>query len=299
MRVLILALFVIIFSFNLYSQEIQAEVNVIVEQVQQENRFYASTMESDLERYINNQKFSSGEWEGPPIPVKINIHLSGGFNGAFSARMFIAAQRYIYGQGEAASVTIRMIENNWRFSYQQGGMISFNPNRFDRFASIIDYYMYLIIGFDLDSYEELGGTALYDKAKYVVQLGAAQNIDGFSTFYQTGEMSKYSLLAEMTDLRYEALRILIFEYYVDGLDYMIEDEEAALKNLELIIKDMAIFKQKKMVGPSALVQLWFNTKVDEICATFKGRMSDQLYKDLTYLDPTNTTQYQQAYEATR
>lgn len=282
--------------FSVESAEINADVTVSLEQVEQEYRFHVSTMESDIERYINSQNFTDIQWEGPAIPVKINIFLSGGYNGVFNARMFIAAQRYLYGQGEAVSVTLSLVENSWTFEYTRGAMLSYNPNRFDRLSSVIDYYMYLIIGFDMDTYNELSGTRIYEKAKYVVQLGSAQNVEGFSLFYQPGEFTKYSLVAEMTDLRYEPLRKLFFEYYYDGLDLMAEDRESALQNIELIIKDMATFKQDKMVGPSALMQAWFLSKSNEIAETFKGIMSEAMLQDLTYLDPTNTQIYQAAFD---
>lgn len=297
MKIIRIAFLMLIFSIiSVYSQEIDADVTVSAELVEQEYRFHVSTMQSDIERYINSQNFTGGEWEGPAIPVKINIFLSGGYNGVFNARMMIASQRYLYGQGEAVSVTLTLAESNWTFEFTRGAMLSHNPNRFDRLSSMIDYYMYLIIGFDKDTYEELSGTPIYEKAKYVVQLAAGQNVDGFSLFYQPGEFTKYSLVAELTDLRYETLRRLFFEYYYDGLDLMAEDPEAAISNLEAIISDMAIFKEKKMVGPSALLQAWFQTKANEIAETFKGRMSEKLFGDLTYLDPTNTMIYQEAYE---
>lgn len=297
MKFIIFSIFLTVFlHFSSIANEITAEVTVSMEQVEQEYRFHVSTMESDIERYINNQNFTDIQWEGPAIPVKINIFLSGGYNGVFNARMFIAAQRYLHGQGEAVSVTLSLVENSWTFEYTRGAMLSYNPNRFDRLSSIIDYYMYVIIGFDMDTYEELSGTRVYEKAKYVVQLGSAQNVEGFSLFFQPGEFTKYSLVAEMTDLRYEPLRKLFFEYYYDGLDLMAEDRETALQNIELIIKDMAIFKQEKMVGPSAFLQAWFLAKSNEIAETFKGIMTEKMYQDLTYLDPTNTQIYQAAYD---
>lgn len=301
MRYIIFTVFLALMLSNtqVIAQEIEADVTVSLEQVEQDNRYHATTMESDLERYINSQSFTDAEWEGPPIPVKLNIFLSGGANGIYSAKLFVASQRYLYGQGESVTVTIKLIENGWAFEYARGAMLSYNPDRFDRLASLIDFYMLLVIGFDLDTYEVHGGTRAFEKAKYIVQLGAGKNVEGYSTFYQPGEYTKYALVSELTDLRYEPLRALIFEYYVDGLDYMVEDEEAAIKNLEFIIRDIAIFKQDKMVGPSTLLFVWFNTKADEIAETFKGRMSAQLYQDLTYLDPTNTQIYLDAYEATR
>ena len=69
--------FVFIISFSVSNaQEINAEVVVNMEQLSFEARNYVSTMENDLERYLNNERFTDLQWEGEPIPVGITIYLA-------------------------------------------------------------------------------------------------------------------------------------------------------------------------------------------------------------------------------
>jgi len=90
--ILILLTYLILNSISLYSQEIEAKVYVDVQQIEQENRVNVQTMASDLERYINNTKFTNIQWEGPKIPVDISIILSGGYNNIFQGRIIITSQ---------------------------------------------------------------------------------------------------------------------------------------------------------------------------------------------------------------
>lgn len=298
MKKSLIHLFIIIFLItaqSAFSQELEANVTVNMEQLAPENRVDAMTLESDLKSYINNQRFTDYEWDGPPIPVDISIVLSGGYQNQYSARLFIASKRYIYGQEGGTSVTMRLIDNQWSFEYSRGAIPSYNPTRFNEFSSLIDFYMLLVIGYDMDTYGQLDGTPVYEIAKNICQIGATRQAPGYSTFSNPGEFTRYALVSELTDLRFQPLRKLIFEYYVDGLDLMIEDEELAFENLRYIIADMADFKKNTLVGPSVMLQAFFDAKAEELANLFKDRPDNaSVYNNLIYLNPTNTQLYEEA-----
>ncbi len=292
----IAACIIVVFNVSLtaaLAQEIQADVNVDLEQIDQENRIYVTSMKRDIENYINNQRYTSINWEGARIPVNVSIFLTGGYQGKFSARMFVSAKRYLYGQDGGASVTLRLVDVKWSFDYATGASLTYDPRRFDNFTSLLDYYMLLIIGFDMDTYGELDGTPIYEMAKEICRLGASYGASGYSTYSQPGEFTRYNLVSELTDLRYEPLRILFFEYYVDGLDMFAENKEEGLKSLKEVIDGIADYKRNKMVGPSVLLQAFFDAKAEELAPTFKNFPDKSIYRTLMYLDPTNTTIYEE------
>lgn len=283
---------------NIKAQEIEAKVSVNIEQIPEEYRYLISSLENDLTNYINKQKFTSTDLEGNKIPVDINIAVTGGSRNRFAAQIFIAAKRYIFGQEGGQSVTLRLIDKEWTFEYNQGAMLSYNPTRYNEFTSLVDFYMLLIIGFDSDTYEELSGTRIYDNSKQIVTLASTYNVDGWETTYTPGKFTRYSLASELTDLRYEPLRKLIFSYYVDGLDMMAENKEKATDNLAYIIQEMAEFKRNKLSGPSVLFTAFFDAKALELSQIFKGyKKYKSVFTNLIYLDPSNTMVYQEAAEA--
>jgi hypothetical protein len=248
----------------------------------------------DITQYLNNQKFTSADWDGPPIPVEINIVLSGGTNGNYGAQIFIIAKRYLNGNTNASSVTLKLVDEKWSFNYSQGGFLTFNPLRFDNFVSLLDFYMLTIIGFDMDTYEELAGSNAYDIAKQICNLGAAANVDGYQTFTQPGEFNKFNLIKEFSDLNTEELRKLFFEFYVDGLDQMVINKEQGMNNLKAIIAKMADFKRNKQSGPSVVFQAFFDSKAQEIAEIFKGKNNKDVFDNLMYLDPGSSSIYRDA-----
>ncbi len=283
-----------IFSIEAKAQEIQATVTVNMEQIDPERRMHVSSMDRDVQNYINRQRYTNIDWDGPRIPVDITIYLSGGNRNMFSGRLFVASSRHLLGDEEAASLAFRIIDDKWAFQYSQGANLSFSTMRFDDFTSLIDFYMLLIIGIDLDTYGELDGTPVYDLARQILLLGANRNKDGWSTYASPGEYTKYTLLSELTDLRFHPFRKLIFAYYVDGLDLMATDRADALDNIFDIIDEMAEFKEKRMVGPSSLLQAFFDANAHKLASLFEGYKDKSIYNKLIYLDPTNSLVYQNA-----
>lgn len=296
-KLLFVIIFLLITISNSKSQEIEAQVSVNMEQIPQEFRVSVNTIASDIERYLNTQRFTSLDWEGPKIPVDISIALTGGARNVYSAQLFIASKRHIYGTDGGQSVTLRLLDKTWQFEYNMGANHSYNPQRYDRFTTLLDFYMLLIIGFDLDTYTELDGTRIYEQAKLIATMAASYQADGWETVAQPGEFTRFNFINELTNFRYEELRKLIASYYLDGLDLMNEDRESALANLAFVIQEMADFKRNKIVEQSILFQAFFEAKSFELAETFKGyKKHPGVFKDLMYLDPTNTAVYEAAAE---
>ncbi len=294
----IILLFCFFLSVTTYAQEIDCNITVNVEQVSFENRNYISSLANDLENYIDNQKFSDVDWEGEKIPVDIQIVLSGGNKNIFAARMFIMSKRLLDGPTEepAMSLVLKLLENTWSFEYNMGASLTYNPMRFDKFTSIIDYYMLMIIGFDLDTYQSNGGSPAFDKARNIAVMASSVNAVGFETNTQPGVFNKYNFVNEIVDLRYSEVRRLMFAYYINGLDIMGFDKEKGKNEIKNILLDMANYKRDKLVTHSVLLQAFFETKAHEIATIFNGEKDDEFFNELMFLDPSNTMTYIQAKE---
>ncbi len=293
--IFLIVIITFLYSGRILSQEIKAEVNVNMEQISEDKRVNVSAMQNDVERYLNNQKFTDIKWEGDPIPIDVTIVLSGGYNNKYAAQLFIASKRAVYGTQGGTSVTLKLIDKEWEFEYGMGANLSYNPMRFNEFSSLLDYYMLLIIGFELDTYKELDGTRVYDAAKQIVQMGASAGATGFKTITKVGDYTKYNLVSELTDPRFEEFRKLIYGYYMDGLDLISEDRELALETIAYLIQEMANFKDKKLTNHSVLLQAFFEAKYVELAELFKGyKKFPSVFRNLKYLDPMNSTVYEEA-----
>jgi hypothetical protein len=270
-----------------------------MEQVPFDYRSYVNSFENDLENYINNQRFLDKDWEGDPIPVDIQIVLSGGANNKFYAQMYVLSKRQLdgaKGKEGGISMAVKLLEKSWAFEYNQGANLTYNPSRFDKFTSVLDYYMLLVIGSDMDTYESNGGNVAFEKARNIAVNGAGAGATGFESNARANEFNKYNLINEINDPKYTEVRRLIFMYYVNGLDKMLSNLSGAKTELKNILIDMSNYKRNKIVNSSLLLQIFFDAKGAEIAGIFNGEKDDAFWGEMMFLDPGNTIIYTQARE---
>lgn len=293
----LLAIFLFSISF-VKAAEIKADISVNMEQLLPDYRMNVSSMEYDVRNYINNQEFLTNEWKGSPIPVNISIFLSGGANNIYAAKIVIISKRVLDGPSDVPgeSVELKIFDDKWTFEYGKGSGWTYNPLRYDSFTTLLDFYMLLIIGFDLDTYSELGGSQAFDIAKNIASTAASSNGYGFNSISEPGQFTKYNLIRELTDMRYNDFRKLMYAYYVIGLDKMAFSKDDAVKNIQNVIDDMASFKKNKLSSSSILIQAFFDNKAQEIASIFKGYSDKSVFDNLMYLDPSNSMIYRDAME---
>jgi len=292
-KIINLILLSVAFSFYANAQEIECTVEVVTEGLSQDHTMNLESFKSTIENYINSNKFSDVDWEGPKIPVNISIQLTPIGSQNYSANMFIASKRTISDETDEA-VTAMMFEdrNNWNFEFSSGLSLTYDYNRYDPVSSILDFYMLLVIGVDLDSYGELDGDGCFRRAKNLFDMAELRaNISGWGR--STSDFNKYTLISDLVSPRLDGFRKLILEYYFDGLELLKSDRTKALENMANTINAMADFKER-YINPSHYIDAWLYTKCNEFCEMFKGYSDTRLFRNLMFLDPTNTSRYEAA-----
>ena len=294
-KILCLTLLLTFFSIVSKAQEIDCTVDIVTESLSREHTMNLETFKEKITDYINSNKFSDVDWEGPKISVIVSIQLTPIGAKNYSANLFVAAKRTI---SEEDKVTAIMFEDQgkWNFEYSGSLSLSFDYNRYDNISSILDFYMLIIIGLDLDSYGELGGDGCFRRAKNIFDVAALHNAYGWGSYSDV--YGRHTLIGDLTSPRLDGFRKLVLEYYLDGLELLKFDKSEALSNIAATIKGMANFKER-YVNPSHYIDAWFFTKCKELCDIFKGYPDKKVFRDLIYLDPTNTVRYEDAKDNKR
>ncbi len=280
--------------FVAYSQELTPKVVVNMEFLPQDQRVSLQTLQNDLTQYLKNQRYTD-TWEGDPIPFDIQIFITAKQGNNYSARLVINTSRMI--DGGAFSPMLRIVDQEWSFPYQMNANIAYQPNRYDPFSSIIDFYALMAIGFELDSYGLLDGAKVFSRMNQIANIASSNNALGFPQSSEPGIVNKFNIANELNNIRFEDFRKEIYYYHVDGMDSLKYNRTKALKNVETSISSLAHFKRNKISGNSALLQLFFDTKSTELVELFTKYDTKDIFNKLLYLDPSNGTKYRTASEA--
>lgn len=288
-------------AFPATSQEIKLKVNVNLDRINYDSRVGLNNFSSEVENYVNSQRFLDEEWEGDPIPVEINAIFSHAERkNRYKVTMLINANRLLDGKEDelAYSSSVQFYEAEWEFEYNNGGNLYLSLTKYDELSTMLNFYMLMVIGFDMDTYQASGGNPAFEKARNLAILASNEKALGFDIRKDAANFTKYSLVNEILDMRMQEVRRLIFAYYVNGMDKIAFNHDEAVVEISHILNDLAIYKRDKLMLQNHLISIFFETKHNELASLFNGFADKAVFENLKYLDPTNTAQYNKAAEGT-
>lgn len=294
-------LFVLILLFSLFNvahfaQELEANITINTEQLPTASRDRLDSFVNQIQDYLNNNKYTGKPWEGEKIKCNFTIFFTGASDDVnYSAQLVVTSQRPIEGS-RLNSLMLTIMDNAWSFRYEKGQAMYFNQSNFDGLTSFLDYYAYIIIGFDSDSYYELGGTDLFQKALDIAVKGASSKY-GKGWALETAAFNRRALVDNLLNSKYQQFRTDYFNYHYNGLDLLnskdAKERVVALPNMVNLVKNLE--KSKGSIDwRSVLLKVFFDAKAGEIAEYFRGRVEPALFSTLKRIDAPHTSKYDEA-----
>ncbi|MEM6735498.1 MAG: DUF4835 family protein [Bacteroidota bacterium] len=293
-KVLILFIFS---GFASSAQELNCQVIVNAQQIQTTERAIFTDMETDFAQFLNGTKWTNDKFE-PEEVINCNILLTiteMPSVGVFSASVQVLASRPVYGSAYE-TVVLNFADRDWSFEFLQSQPLQFNENTFtNNITSLLAYYAYMIIGFDYDTFSELGGELYFEKAFEVVNNAQNSNYTGWEQFNSV--RNRYWLIENIRNPQLEPIRKAMYTYHRLGLDIISEDRVASEKIILAALED--IQKANRIRPRSILMISFIDAKSGELIQLFSE--SDlptrrQAYNLLNNLDPSRTSEYKALIE---
>ena len=289
----IIFIFLLVFSGLNFAQELNAKVYVNLEKLETVGRDNLESFEQLIEDYLNNNKFTGADWEGDKIDCSFNIFFLSSGDNVYNAQVVVTSLRKVYNS-DSESLMLRIQDNNMSFNYEKNQSLYFNPREFDALLSFLDYYAFMIIGSDMDSYEPLGGTPFYTKAIEIAILGSNSAFSkGWSL--ETSAYNKRGLVEDLLRSNFQQFRIDFYDYHYNGLDILKEDKKEATKNIVKLVENLdGIYSQISRMN--LLMRVFFDTKSKEIFSLVKDYPDKSILNTLKRLDPSHISIYEQGLE---
>ncbi len=291
MQKILLIISLTLLAFAAKAQEFNAKVTINVPKLQTADPKIFATMESALEEFMNNTKWTEDEYK-PEERIEINLQINVKEEvsaTAFKAEMFIQALRPVYGSRYNTAL-LEHADKDFQFSYTEYQPLEFSENAFNsNLTSFLGFYAYVILGLDYDSFEQEAGTAYFQKAQDIMNAVPANTYTGWSSL---DRRNRYWMVESILSPRATDLRTAMYDYHRLGLDLMQEEPEVARQNLSGAIQKMKSFSQSY---PNAMsTQMFVNAKRDEIIDIFMGAPTNEkrsIHSIMVRLDPANASKY--------
>jgi hypothetical protein len=296
-KIAILSIFTLLLNISNNAQEINCQVTVIAPTLKSDpaNTEIIESMQSSVYEFINNTKWTDDEFkdeEKIQASVMITINSKTGSSN-FSGTIQISSSRPTYN----SDYDTRLF--NWNdeqltFEYQRGAALIFTPDRHqNNLADVVAFYMYMVIGYDYDSFSLKGGTPYFIKAQQIVSNCQNAPERGWKpTDGKSGKRNRFRMVDNAMNNAFDNLRKCFYTYHRDGMDRLYEDSDKAIDAMVESLKSLEIIHKTQ---PNSInVQAFFAAKADEIVALFSetpAAIKNKVYLTVTRLDPGNISKY--------
>lgn len=289
---LMLCFFCLLSPRQAVSQEINADVTVDRSQINNTSLGFLDNLSDEIETYINEYPWTDTNFrteERVRVDLQITL-LSADDNFNFDAQVIFRSRRPIYNTTRE-TVLFFYNEEHWSFSYTPNRSMIHDELQFNELTSFLDFYAYLMLGYDFDSFEKLGGTPYFTKAQNIVSQARSAPSGG----WERGGINRRNRAQLVTDLlnpNYEGLRLAIYQYHRQGLDRFVDNpEEARQQVLEALTK---IQDAKRATSSNLLFNTFFNTKYREISSIFEDAAPEvrlEAFNLLADIDQSHLSEY--------
>ncbi len=292
-HLLISLLIVLYAASSMAAQELNCKVEINSDQVGGTNKSVFKTLEQAISEYMNTNVFTNAQFAAnEKIECRMLFTIKEVNDNVFSGDLQVQSTRPVYNSAYTTTV-LNFKDNKLEFTYQENEPLTFSKNSMEsQLTAILNFYAYLFLAMDFDTFAPKGGEPCYDQLKQIVQMGQSSGETGWKAFEDTKNRS--AVLSALTDAQTSSLRDLLYQYHRLGLDQM---STAPDKGRASITEAMPIIKKVYDVAPMSVgLSMFKDSKLDELVNVYSQAPSDERVKVYDILQAVYPTEQQRLDE---
>jgi hypothetical protein len=185
------------------------------------------------------------------------------------------------------------IDKNVTFKYIRNSPVQyFEGQHVDNLADILAYFIYIILGYDYDSFSMEGGTPYFNKADQILSICQSASEPGWKAPDGDGSNNRFWLIQNALQPQFSSLRKSFYNYHINGLDQCYINRDTCIEKITSSVNDLLEIHKSR---PSSLnMQLFFNAKYEELIKIYLPTSSstrNEIYNLVSQLDPSRIKAY--------
>lgn len=270
------------------AQELNCEVEVNTQSLQNISSSVFETFKEAVTEYMNTTKFSEAQiGVNEKIECRLFFTITEFKDGVAKGTLQVQATRPVYNSTYTTTL-INFRDSKIDFSYSEGEPLTFSQNGMEsQITAILNFYAYLILAMDFDSFSLKGGEPFWERLKMIVQEAQSSGEIGWKAFEDNKNRS--AVLQAYTDPKTEIMRELIYRYHRTGLDEMAQSPDKGRAN---ITESLDILKKVYDADPmSVALSMTKDAKLDELVNVYSKSQQterERVYETIYPLYPTET-----------
>lgn len=292
-RLAMLAILLLSNIFYAHSQELNCTVEINSSQIEGTDKSVFTTLQESITEYFNTTKWTNAQFSAnEKIECRFFMTIKEYDGEKFTGDIQVQLSRPVYNSNYTTTL-LNFKDTKVEFTYQENEPLIFNENAMEsNLTAILNFYAYMFLALDFDSFSPNGGQPYYDKAASIVQMAQSSGEVGWKAFEDTKNRS--AVLSAYTDGNTKGIRTLIYNYHRKGLDEMATSPD---KGRAAITESLNEIKKIYDVAPmSVALSMFKDAKLDELVNVYSKAGStekDQVYELLKPIYPTESARLNQ------
>lgn len=268
------------------AQELLCTVEVNTDQVNGTYKQVFETLQQAMTEYLNTTVFTNTQIAAnEKIECRLFLTVKEYADDVVKGDLQIQSTRPVYNSSYTTTL-INFKDTKVEFTYREGEPLVYSVNNMEsQLTAILNFYAFLVLAVDFDSFSPNGGEPYFERLKQIVQMAQSSGETGWKAFEDTKNRS--AVLASFTDAPASVIRELLYKYHRQGLDIMstsVDKGRAAVtESLDAIQK---IYSNAPM---SVALSMFKDAKLDELVNIYSKapqRERETVYKLLEPIYPT-------------
>ena len=270
------------------SQELNCKVEINSEKVKTANKEIFNTLKTAITEYLNDTKWTETQFSAnEKIDCRLYLTISNydDASNKMTGDLQVQSSRPVYNSSYTTTV-INFKDTKIDFTYQENEPLVFSEQEMQsNLTAILNFYAYMIIALDFDTFSLNGGTPYCEKAARIVKLAQSSGETGWKAFEDTKNRS--AVLSAYTDKATSDIRELMYKYHRLGLDQMSVSVD---KGRAVITESLSLLKKVYDAAPmSVCLSMFRDAKLDELVNIYsKASLTEKqsVYDVLNPIFPT-------------
>lgn len=295
-RGMILLVMLVLCPLFMRAQELNCSVEVNTDKIAGTDKNVFTTLQSAITEYMNNTQWGNAQFlANERIECKLFLTVNSYEGTTMKCDLQVQSLRPVYNSSYTTTL-INFKDTNVEFDYQENEPLIYSENTMEsNLTAILNFYAFLILAVDFDSFSPNGGDLYFEKANNVVTMAQSSGESGWKAFEDNKNRS--AVLSAFTDKATSSIRTLMYNYHRKGLDEMVLSPD---KGKAVITESLGILKPIYDVAPMSVVLSMFkDAKLDELVNVYsKSNVSERqaVYELLYPLYPTEGQRLNQIKE---
>lgn len=270
-------------------QELNCTVELNSDQIQNSSKEVFTTLKTAIADYMNTNKWTDAQFgANEKINCTLYFTIKSYSDNTMSGDLQVQSSRPVYNSSYTSTI-INFKDTKIEFTYQENEPLVFSDVTMEsNLTAILNFYAYMIIAMDFDTFSLKGGTPYYEKAANVVRLAQSSGESGWKAFEDTKNRS--AVLSAYTDGVTSGIRTVLYNYHRHGLDEMALSVDKGRATITSMIEELK--KVADAAPMSVCLSMFKDAKLDELVNIYSkaGTSEKEKVYDLLYpLYPTEGT----------